>query len=81
MKLGEILATGDTHGVTVHCSRCRRGVSMTVDMLIAVYGPDREEPRAAMRFTCGGCRKPATDFTWVCKPKPHPGWGTAKFGA
>ncbi len=54
---------------------------MTVDMLIAVYGPDREEPRAAMRFTCGGCRKPATDFTWVCKPKPHPGWGTAKFGA
>lgn len=51
MKLHEILAANDTHGVTVHCERCRRGVSMTVPMLIEVYGPDREEPRAAMRFT------------------------------
>lgn len=81
MKLHEILAEGRTHGVTVGCARCRRGVSMTVQMLIAVYGPDREEPRAAMRFTCGGCGKPATDFTWVCMPKPHPGWGRMKLGS
>jgi hypothetical protein len=81
MKLHEILAAADTHGVTVHCERCWRGVSMTVPMLIEVYGPDREEPRAATRFTCGGCGKPATDFTWVCRPKPHPGWGRMKLGA
>ncbi len=80
MKLRDILAADDTHGVTIHCARCNRGVSMTVDMLIAVYGPDREEPRAATKFTCGDCCKPATDFTWVLKTRLQTDWTRLRFG-
>lgn len=80
MKLRDILANGGTHGVTIHCARCRRGVSLTVAMMVAMLGPDRDEPRAASRFTCGGCGKAATDFTWVFKPTPPIDWTRMRYG-